>query len=394
MSVPDLLLVDARMTRESLRFAERAHEGALRRGTEHPYILHPISAALVAVAAKAGPVSTSACLLHDVIEDTDHTRLDIFDLAGVDVLAAVDAVTHALVPGSPPGEKVAAVLERLAADPSCGGVEKACDAIVNALDLCHDASERGVEHWDVLFSDVDAKIDSHLALMTGLASLLGGTHSDIARWLDEVGEQLEQARRGVFSETTTIYTPQVRAALRASSAYRRADDIRGPAAHRSVLLGLIIADLVADPDLVTAALLRADVAREARRVAQLDGLVSDRALHVADESLGGKGGLDDALLRFRNLSRDAQTLLAADTLLSLNSVALSGRQSLQSGNVQQVSMYRQTAERALTRAMPLPHALTRTPAQVRIAEAMILRITQVRRTLDVSARTSASARKV
>ncbi len=57
-------------------FAREAHEGQYRKSGE-PYILHPVSACEFLLHLKPDLVTLQSCILHDVIEDTDHDRASI-----------------------------------------------------------------------------------------------------------------------------------------------------------------------------------------------------------------------------------------------------------------------------------------------------------------------------
>ena len=78
---------------KAFNFARQAHKG-VRRLSGEPYIMHPISVAMIA-SAEMGLGSTSICsaLLHDVVEDTDYTVEDIETLFGTKVAQIVDGLT-------------------------------------------------------------------------------------------------------------------------------------------------------------------------------------------------------------------------------------------------------------------------------------------------------------
>ena len=73
---------------KAFNFARQAHKG-VRRLSGEPYIMHPISVALIA-SAEMGLGSTSICsaLLHDVVEDTDYTVEDIETIFGSKIAPA------------------------------------------------------------------------------------------------------------------------------------------------------------------------------------------------------------------------------------------------------------------------------------------------------------------
>ncbi|NLG31885.1 MAG: bifunctional (p)ppGpp synthetase/guanosine-3',5'-bis(diphosphate) 3'-pyrophosphohydrolase, partial [Acholeplasmataceae bacterium] len=61
---------DVEMIRKAYFWAEKYHEGQLRKGGD-PYITHPVAVATILAELHAGPVTLSAALLHDTVEDTD-----------------------------------------------------------------------------------------------------------------------------------------------------------------------------------------------------------------------------------------------------------------------------------------------------------------------------------
>ena len=73
--------------------ARNAHEGIKRKSGE-PYILHPLSVALIAVREVGlGPTAVISAILHDVVEDTDITLEEIRIIFGERIARIVDGVT-------------------------------------------------------------------------------------------------------------------------------------------------------------------------------------------------------------------------------------------------------------------------------------------------------------
>ena len=62
---------------KAVAFAVRAHAGQCRKGTQVPYILHPMEAAVIVGSMTADDEVLAAAVLHDVAEDTDFTVEDI-----------------------------------------------------------------------------------------------------------------------------------------------------------------------------------------------------------------------------------------------------------------------------------------------------------------------------
>ena len=74
------------------QFAETAHNGHTRH-SGHPYISHPLAAAIVCAELQLDVPAVQAALLHDVMEDCGVTRSELVDVFGVDVAKLVDGAT-------------------------------------------------------------------------------------------------------------------------------------------------------------------------------------------------------------------------------------------------------------------------------------------------------------
>lgn len=78
--------------KNSLVFAEEAHEGQYRRSGD-PYITHPVAVASILADMHMDHQSLMAAILHDVIEDTDVSKETIATLFGPEVADLVDGVS-------------------------------------------------------------------------------------------------------------------------------------------------------------------------------------------------------------------------------------------------------------------------------------------------------------
>lgn len=67
---------------QAILFATEAHKGQLRKGSETPYILHPLEAAAIVGTMTSDDEIIAAAVLHDVVEDTDTTIEQIEALFG------------------------------------------------------------------------------------------------------------------------------------------------------------------------------------------------------------------------------------------------------------------------------------------------------------------------
>ncbi|MBQ5991921.1 MAG: HD domain-containing protein [Clostridia bacterium] len=79
---------------KAIGFAVKAHAGALRKGTNFPYILHPVEAASIAARLTNDVEIVAAAVLHDVVEDTEYTEKDIREQFGDRVAELVMSCTE------------------------------------------------------------------------------------------------------------------------------------------------------------------------------------------------------------------------------------------------------------------------------------------------------------
>lgn len=61
----------------AIGFAAKQHEGQSRKGTDIPYIVHPLEAVAICATMTVDADVLAAAVLHDVVEDTDATIEDI-----------------------------------------------------------------------------------------------------------------------------------------------------------------------------------------------------------------------------------------------------------------------------------------------------------------------------
>ena len=75
-------------------FATKAHEGQFRKGTQIPYILHPMEVAAIVSTMTTDPEIIAGAVLNDVVEDTDTTMDDIQEMFGDKVAFLVCSETE------------------------------------------------------------------------------------------------------------------------------------------------------------------------------------------------------------------------------------------------------------------------------------------------------------
>jgi GTP pyrophosphokinase len=83
---------DLELVRKAYEFSQKIHTGQTRASGE-PYLVHPLSVARVLAEMKMDPVAVAAGLLHDSVEDTTVTTVDIRQEFGEQVAHIVEGVT-------------------------------------------------------------------------------------------------------------------------------------------------------------------------------------------------------------------------------------------------------------------------------------------------------------
>ena len=64
------------MINKAIAFAVKAHEGQPRKGTEIPYIFHPLEVGMIVSRITDDEEVIAAAVLHDTVEDCDTVTLD------------------------------------------------------------------------------------------------------------------------------------------------------------------------------------------------------------------------------------------------------------------------------------------------------------------------------
>ncbi|MDO5379125.1 MAG: HD domain-containing protein [Clostridia bacterium] len=76
---------------QAVIFAAMKHDGALRKGTEIPYLVHPMEAAAIAASLTGDEELIAAAVLHDVIEDCGVSARELEERFGARVARLVFA---------------------------------------------------------------------------------------------------------------------------------------------------------------------------------------------------------------------------------------------------------------------------------------------------------------
>lgn len=139
---------------EAIIFATLKHEGQKRKGTEIPYIVHPMEVMQILTALNCDENVIIAGILHDTLEDTDATPEEIEKLFGVDILSIVQKESEDK--SKTWKERKAATIERLKDDSAETKLVCFADKLSNIRSMYRDKMEVGAELWKRFNADKDS----------------------------------------------------------------------------------------------------------------------------------------------------------------------------------------------------------------------------------------------
>lgn len=96
--------IDTGIIDKAVRFAVEKHAGSSRKGTDVPYIVHPMEAAAVVAGITADQELIAAAVLHDTLEDTDTTYDEVLGLFGDRIAKLVKAESEDKQKGKAPAK--------------------------------------------------------------------------------------------------------------------------------------------------------------------------------------------------------------------------------------------------------------------------------------------------
>ena len=160
----------------ALALAAQAHRDQLRKGSELPYIAHPVHVSVILIRHGFDEDMAIAGLLHDVVEDTDVPLESIRAAFGEQVARLVAAVseTKAIDGVELPWEqRKAEKLAHLHAGASDVAALKAADAIHNARSIVADLQSVGPSVWARFKRGPEQTVGYYDAICDGVRAKLG-----------------------------------------------------------------------------------------------------------------------------------------------------------------------------------------------------------------------------
>lgn len=161
---------------EALRLAARAHRSQLRKGTDIPYVAHPVAVMLILAQHGFGEDLLVAGLLHDVVEDTDTPLAAIHAAFGAEVARLVEAVSETKSADGaelPWEQRKAEKLAHLRAGGPDVAALKAADSLHNVRSIIADLQVHGPAVWGRFKRGADQSIWYYREVLAGVEAQLG-----------------------------------------------------------------------------------------------------------------------------------------------------------------------------------------------------------------------------
>src|SRR5690348_337731 len=183
---------DLTIVKKAYDFSLKQHEGQSRASGE-PYLVHPLEVALVLAEMKMDPVAIAAGLLHDSVEDTSVTIVDIRKEFGEQVAHIVEGVTKiSKIEFATREEQQAENIRKM----MLAMVDDIRVVLIKLADRLHNM--RTLEHLDPerqhKIAEETLEIYAPIAHRLGMGKIRGELEDLGFRFLDPVGyEQVEKA---------------------------------------------------------------------------------------------------------------------------------------------------------------------------------------------------------
>ncbi len=160
----------------ALSFAARAHRDQVRKGTDTPYIVHPVGVMLALQAAgESDPELLAAALLHDTLEDAGVTAETLAALFGPRVAEIVAGASEPFARDDPWEARKQHTVAFLRTAPRAIQLVAAADKLHNLSAMVADHAAHGEQLWD-RFNRGRAEIGWYYRAVT--ASLQAGGLAD------------------------------------------------------------------------------------------------------------------------------------------------------------------------------------------------------------------------
>jgi (p)ppGpp synthase/HD superfamily hydrolase len=156
---------------KAIVFAAKKHDGQKRKGTDIPYISHPMEVMAILIANGCSDTVIAAGILHDTLEDTETTGDEIRDLFGADVLKIVESESEDKSKSWK--ERKQATIDELRTASLDTKMVCCADKLSNARSMYADLLECGDTLWDRFNAGKDDLKWYYRSIVMALGSLCG-----------------------------------------------------------------------------------------------------------------------------------------------------------------------------------------------------------------------------
>jgi len=181
---------------EALRLAARAHRSQVRKGTDLPYIAHPVHVSAILQRYSFPRETVIAALLHDVVEDQDVSVAEIESQFGAVIAEIVDALSERRndTEGGvrPWYVRKAEAVEKIRQASANAAAVKAADVLHNAQSILYDLRHEGPSVWQ-RFTRGPEQMLGYYGRVAALVSVRLGDHPLVRELLAALAEINEAA---------------------------------------------------------------------------------------------------------------------------------------------------------------------------------------------------------
>ena len=148
--IDNIIISNENIRKKAYDFAKNKHSGQLRKGSNIPYITHPVHVAKLVEDSGGTEVQVAAAYLHDVVEDCGVTAQELKEMFGEKITQIVldcsDSKTSG--PKAPWKERKVKYIQHLEIVESNTLLVSLCDKLHNALATVDDITTYGVKVWE------------------------------------------------------------------------------------------------------------------------------------------------------------------------------------------------------------------------------------------------------
>jgi len=159
----------------ALEFASKAHSNQFRKGTNIPYIVHPVEVAMILQENGASSSVIASGLLHDVLEDTDVNVSRLHDKFGAKICETVIGASEILedrmsIPWEIRKRHTINFLKTANRDIQ---LVSCADKLSNSRSMLKNHVEKGMDFWSIFNADFESQAWYYRELVNSLKGLSG-----------------------------------------------------------------------------------------------------------------------------------------------------------------------------------------------------------------------------